>query len=420
MSLRPSKLLVAPLLGAALLAGCAADDETLLEPVTQPVSEIFERYAALGNSITAGFQSAGINDSTQLRAYPVLLARQAGAEAFFTPPLLSKPGCPPPLVAPFSTQVLGGAQAPPCALRVRPTARVNNLAVPAANIASLLDVDVAANALTTFVLGGESQLDRMRELQPTLVSVWIGNNDALGAGLTGNPAALTPLAAFEASLDGTVAAIQQTPAGADDAVVLIGVVDPTVVPALLPGVFAFLVKQNPQTAPLLPQSVSATCAPVTPTGQPNPNAFNSVSLLVTTSGAPEISCAPDAPFVLTPAEAVQISQRVAEYNAAIEARAAANGWIYVDPNDILAPRLADPDQIRKCQQLPAALQTGNPQAILAAVAASCPSPDPSVGFGALISHDGIHPSSQAHRLVANAIIAELNATFGLSIPQVTG
>ena len=38
---------------------------------------LLTRYVSLGNSLTAGIQSGGLTDSLQLRAYPVLIARQA-------------------------------------------------------------------------------------------------------------------------------------------------------------------------------------------------------------------------------------------------------------------------------------------------------------------------------------------------------
>src|SRR5680860_923388 len=117
-------------LAVPVIASCAADDETVLLPATPPVSDIFDRYVALGNSITAGFQSAGINDSTQLQAYPVLLAEMASATEQFHVPLLAPPGCPPPFAAPLSTVRI--AEIPnDCAFRVTPAPPfVSHLAVP--------------------------------------------------------------------------------------------------------------------------------------------------------------------------------------------------------------------------------------------------------------------------------------------------
>jgi hypothetical protein len=421
------KQMALALSGAALLTGCAADDETVLGPGTTPVGgELFDRYVALGNSITAGFMSAGINDSTQALAYPVLLAQQAGLEigTDFVVPFLRRPGCPPPLRAAFSTArvtVPGQTQPIPCALRVAPTRIPNNLAVPGAEIASPTDASVSANPLTTFILGGASPVQRMQALEPTLVTSWLGNNDVHGASRFGNTSLLLPTASFSQSLTALVAAISQTPAAEDDAVVLIGVVDPRYVPILQPGVFAFLVKQNPATAPLLPKTVSANCAPVGPTGQPNPNAFNFVSLeVLTDASVTEISCA-DRPgtrdYVVTPAEMAAISTRTAEFNAAIEAAADANGWMYVDPNEMFASLFANPAAVRRCQGLTPTVFAQGQAAIFQAVATTCPSPQ--AGFGALLSFDAFHPSPYAHRLVTNLVIDELNAKFGLSIPKLS-
>jgi lysophospholipase L1-like esterase len=61
------------LLAGGLLAGCGEGR------VTPPEQNLFERYVALGNSITAGVQSDGLNDSTQAQTYPVMLAPRANA-----------------------------------------------------------------------------------------------------------------------------------------------------------------------------------------------------------------------------------------------------------------------------------------------------------------------------------------------------
>lgn len=403
------------LLAAPLLAGCAADDETVIAPELEPAHALFARYVALGNSITAGFQSNGINATTQAQAYPLLVA-QAARAPFYAPFFQRDPrggpgGCPPPLAQPFSPATVDTVTNG-CSLRVADNAPyVSNLAVPGATIASGTGA-AAANALTTFILGGRTQAQAMVAAQPTLVTVWLGNNDALGAALSGDPARLTSTTEFQASLDALVAQINSTPAAPNDAVVLIGVVNPTVVPALMPAVFPFLVRQNPATAPLLPKPVSNTCAPA----PQNPNLANFVSISVLSSTSDSIYCSPDRPFVLTPAEMAAIAQRVGEFNAAIQARASSNGWAYVDPNALLTPFLADANSIRKCQALPAALATGNQAAIAQAAATTCPSPDPAAGFGSLFSYDGVHPSARAHVLLANAVIKALNGKFtGLGV-----
>src|ERR1041384_1602312 len=108
---------LAPLAAAALLALAPCSDESL-NPTTATAGDRFARYVAIGNSITAGYQSAGINDSTQRQGYAALIANQMGTK--FNLPLLNKPGCPPPYTNVFTQARLGGTTAPPCALREAP------------------------------------------------------------------------------------------------------------------------------------------------------------------------------------------------------------------------------------------------------------------------------------------------------------
>src|SRR5262249_24639956 len=100
-----------------------------------PVNAIFKNYVALGNSLTAGFQSDGINASTQRQSYALLLARSMGTRYAY--PSLAMPGCRPPLNN-FLTQTrvtLAGqppSTAATCNLRSTSsiTAALNNVAVP--------------------------------------------------------------------------------------------------------------------------------------------------------------------------------------------------------------------------------------------------------------------------------------------------
>ena len=100
--------------GAALvvLAGALTACEPDVDIVgTEPPSggAMFTNYVALGNSITAGYQSGGINDSTQRRSYANLFAQAVGTR--FAYPQLAAPGCPPPIVS-FPSGRGGPAQQP--------------------------------------------------------------------------------------------------------------------------------------------------------------------------------------------------------------------------------------------------------------------------------------------------------------------
>jgi lysophospholipase L1-like esterase len=431
--MRRSKLraLALALAGLPLVAGCRADDQEIRQIVgPQLGGGLFARYVSMGNSITAGFQSAGINDSTQLRAYPVLLAQQANAQ--FYVPLLNKPGCPAPFLAPLgATGSLGGPTAPPCSLRSSPIAPVvQNVAVPGAAIGDALTVTRSNdptgtfNRLQFFFLGGQSMLAATQRAEPTLVSLWLGNNDILGAVLSGSTTALTTVTAFNASLDQIVAGLKAIPTLQD--VVVIGVVNANVVPLVQPGAYFFLSRDA--AGRFQGKPVNANCSPVNALGQPNPLSQNLVNFQVASTAAiQEINCASDA-LVLSAAEQTEISDRTTAFNNALQQRAQANGWIFVDPNPTLATLAAQRDaqgryqRLRKCQALPVA----SAATIQTAVATSCPVPTTGATapfaapnfFGTLISFDGFHPSSEAHVVVANLLIDAINAKHQLSIPKI--
>src|ERR1043166_8540522 len=78
------------------LAAVGRSNEDLFTPAVPQYAggAMFQRYVAMGNSITAGFQSGGINDSTQQQSYVALWPAKR-ASPFYSPSL-TKPGCPPP------------------------------------------------------------------------------------------------------------------------------------------------------------------------------------------------------------------------------------------------------------------------------------------------------------------------------------
>lgn len=434
-------LRAAALAGTVLLGACVDGGDELLSPrVPLAGGELFQRYVSLGNSITAGFQSAGINDTLQLRAYPVLLAERAGGQ--FYAPLIERPGCPRPFAAPLgATGRIGTADT---CVRVNNPPFVSNLAVPGERLRDLLVFPSGSlGQLHTLIVGPRTQVRAMIESQPTFVSVWIGNNDALEASLggilgpraAGADSTLTPLATFQAQLNALVDSIKVAgPQGA----MLVGVVNAvTAAPLIQPGAYFFLARDpatgrfNGTTGKL----VNANCSPVNALGQPNPLAANMVSFqILNDANFTEINCDPAAfpvgdprrgAYLLDTSEQAIVSARVNAYNAAIQQVATANNWLYVDPNTIfatfLAQRTGTPPNaryqaVRKCQDLPAATTAAQFQA---AVLNSCPVSGATGApnfFGSLISFDGVHPSTAAHVILANSFAAAINAKYGTSLP----
>jgi lysophospholipase L1-like esterase len=372
-----------------------------------PVNPMFKSYVALGNSLTAGFQSDGINDSTQKQSYALLLARSMGTRYAY--PSLAMPGCRPPLNN-FLTQTrvtLAGqppSTAATCNLRSTSsiTAALNNVAVP--GIASIDPTSAAppaqkANPLEQFILGGESMVQRALDVSPTFATVWVGNNDVLSAAIqgvyTGGPQP-TPVATFITNYSKM---INQLTTGAQGIKgVLIGVVQVAGAPIMVAAAaFASPVFQagiNQATGRTV--TYDPGCATSTSLiGFPIVAAIKAQQLPAVIACSKGVFPPPVGDiFVLDAAEQAQVGGIINGYNAYIKAKADSIGFAYYDPNTTLA-RLATQDPI---------LGTHVPNI------GSATAP-----FGQFVTLDGIHPSAAAHIQIANDIIAVINAKYGTSL-----
>src|SRR5512140_714646 len=376
---------VAALLAAFAVTACSSDNK-----VTggRPVDPLFKTYVSIGNSITAGFQSGGINDSTQNQSYAVLIARAANTG--FRIPLLNRPGCPPPVDNLLTQHRVGGGTASSCALRT-----------PASTPDTLVE-----NALTTFILGGETQAQRAAEAQPTFVSAWIGNNDVLNASLTGIlPATpgisdgVTDIAAFTTNYKNLVTALKGIPSIKGG--VLIGVVNTVNVPLLFPAAALYnpAVKGAFDAVAGATTTIDPTTCPPTTTSLLN---FQLAAAIRAGTHPPTVFCeALPAPFqplgnvyVLDAAEQAAVTDTVNAYNALIAAEADTLGFAFFDPNPEFLARRAAGD-------IPIFPDLAHPGS----------------AFGQYFSLDGVHPAAAASVVLANDIIDAINAKYGTSVPH---
>lgn len=175
------------------------------------------RYVALGNSLTAGYQSGAVVSNEVTYAYPTQLARQLNVEFgndaadYQYMQLPDNGGLGSRLsIKEFSSNGLPVTQA--SLLRSNPSnldlpRPYNNLGVPGAILADLHPPAAASNTLTGALMQiyaarykanpffpavmrnpsqlGRTLLDQASRLNPTLVSIWIGNNDVLGYASSG-------------------------------------------------------------------------------------------------------------------------------------------------------------------------------------------------------------------------------------------
>jgi hypothetical protein len=422
--------------GAAAAAACSSDPD--VRGLTAPAATnagLLLRYVALGNSITAGFQSSGINDSTQRASYANLLARAAGVR--FAYPSLAGNGCPAPLVDLLAGTRVGGAAAGDCPGRAGGTDLLNNVAVPGANSFDPIGAGVGTtagsiggySALTRVFLGNLTQVQKAVQANPTFASVWIGNNDVLSFAIGGDTATrsgttitnrITLPSVFAANYAATV---DQLRAGSPELRrgVLIGVVDVTNAPQIIQLSVFNSASTATGFAAYNPAAFTTLRAVfgVSPSG-PRPAAFaitfnancnasqaaiSFQALAAVAAAVPAtatgfaFNCAPGATApaqILDDAERAVFVARVAAYNAYIKAKADSVGFFYYDPNVRLAGFRATPGAVLPFVNLQSQTQP----------------------FGANISRDGVHPSTRTHVILATDLRDSLNAKYGTTIPAI--
>src|SRR6266571_8914108 len=143
-------------------------------------------FLALGDGLTAGFMSGSLVQTHQLNSYPALIARQARVTDF-QQPLVSEPGIPTelalltlspsPVIAPKFT-----AQGVP--VNAALARSYNNLGVPGATSVDCLTA--TGGGFHDLVLRGlGTAVQQALASHPTFVTLWIGNNDVLGAAVNG-------------------------------------------------------------------------------------------------------------------------------------------------------------------------------------------------------------------------------------------
>jgi hypothetical protein len=418
------------------MAACGDADGKLLLPINPPGGALMSRYVSLGNSITAGWQSGGLNDSTQRQSYAFLVAQQAGTRFAYpsftksfqaTPTLTITTGCP-PMLGNWASQKLTDSLVPTpsgCALRdaSKATDILNNVAVPFAYASDLLvtgaAIKIPSAAVHTFILGGKAQVDRALMAEPTFVSLWIGNNETLspatvgmigGAASLGAPALVTGTefaTAFNAAVDSLVRARPGLQG------ILIGAVKVANAPrfwsadslvgvnaaARLTAIGTFTGKGPPAVVGCGSPGVTGWLVSSELIKAIRSGAFPANAIVCNPAAAP--GGAGDI-FVLDPTEQATLNAATDSYNATISAKATQLGWAYLDPNPILA-----------------AQRTGATPAIPAFPNFTSNTRDASTSvFGALFSLDGVHPTAAGQKLVANAVIGAINAKYTLQIPLV--
>jgi len=428
------KIFLVLILFSFFIAGCKLEEPSIKKsnPVqlNQPAQELFMSFVALGNSLTAGYQSAALTAKYQEYSFVKQIAKQAGlSDDQFTQPLLGWPGLgaytekgagilqfngfdengnpkidPVPYAGtgfdpfnPFLNAEVAGLGRP-----------YNNLGIPGIVLA---DVDSAISSAQSYsgsglidvvlrnpAFGNTTALQQALSLQPKLVSLWIGNNDVLGYATSGGtyPPAPTDKNTFAYLYN----SLLQKLLNAGTKVVLANIPDVTNVPFFT--TVPYMVEVQGNNIPLWIQATDGV-RQATAEDLILLTAKSYIGDVSGTYGPADVPLGLDksAPlpsaFVLDKQEKAIARQAVADFNAVISDLAANSGGkvALVDINALLVD---------------ASDEDGYP---LAGVTLTT-----NFLSGGIFSLDGVHPTNLGYALIANEFITSINETFGANVPMI--
>ncbi|SHF59363.1 GDSL-like Lipase/Acylhydrolase [Fodinibius roseus] len=391
----------------------------------------FSTVAAVGNSLTAGFQSSALFETAQRYSYPSLVAGQMESVQEFEQPLISNPGIggrleldgsiPPadPANSPTPTEEEGQ---PLNADLDRP---YNNLGIPNAILADFLGQDLPgapysdrrqSNPFFDIVLRdlGNTQAEQLQVLEPTFVMFWLGNNDILGYVTSGGTRPYLPPQEFQSLYQAAIQAIVQTEADA----VLYNIPDVTSIPYVF-----FLRAQLEQQGAITYDETTRMYQLATAEGNfpiyietaSGPRVMRQNDfLLLSAAGYFARIQAGEAPPPVTPGDAIpdslvldgpvtspptgeselaRANGVVQEYNNAIASAASDHGYALVDIHAAYGQIIEDGG---------------------VSIGEETMRPVP----GELFSFDGVHPSNQGHGIIANLTIEAINNAYDAGLTDI--
>jgi len=408
--------LILAMLISALLFNCSDADDLLVPPALDTGTADFSNYVSVGNSLTAGYSSGALLIRDSQYSFPNLIAQQT--EASFVQPIIEYPGlggfdpATGTIFGVYELASLAGsptratAVGDPMALFTNATAPAfNNLGIPGIlmydalyAVSSTTTASAMAggdpNTFVDIVLrgSGNSPLGQAIAQSPTFVTLWIGNNDVLGAVVNGDviPGMLpTPTATFQMLFEGIVASLAN--AGIDFLVANIPSVSSIPYTTTLPP-YVF--------DPVTKEVVLVGGLPIPWTGITDPE--NSMVLLGASSylaasipaglGGPGVPLADE--LWLDPQEILAINTAVEEYNDVIMSLSVTYNYGVVDVNYLLE------------------------MASLLGISNFGETVTTDFVTGGIFSLDGIHPSPRGNGIIANEFIKAINAFFSANIKLV--
>ncbi len=424
-----NKFLLSLLIVAGIFVGC--DTKTELNAPSAPATGAanFSKFVSIGNSLTAGLQSNALYESSQVNSFGALIAKQV--QTPYEQPLISDPGFGGRMevvsLSPFVSTVNTTPGQP---LNANYGAAYNNMGIPGALLPDVLlatssETSLSGNPIFDLILRGQgTALQQALSLNPTFMTVWIGNNDILGHAAYGGALPYTPTPVFNQLYAQLMGALAQ--AGVKAAVA--NIPDITTIPFFTtvgPGLgFALkeLQQQNPQVQGLVFELSTGN----PPIGLATQDDLITLQHLIPLSAAFATDYLGDQtgkyysdngipvppyvdtnyPFGLTPQnpwpnrlildkqEVINSLNVINSYNATIWRETRKYGFALVDVNRELR-------DIRQNGLSVDGLQFTS-----------------AYGTGGLFSLDGVHPTTRGYGIIANKFIYTINNHYGAQIPGI--
>jgi len=402
-------------------------------------AQSFHKFVAVGDSLIAGEESNCVVERFQQRSWVRIVASLLAIDDFEQPLIQELPATNPLSGYPclgavfdgtsITVAVVSEAGSNQNALLGRPydnlgfngSPHIRDFVDLKTTVPGRSDLDNKAAAILRNCAGcgfeGKSAVDEANSLNPDLVALWGGNNDALdamGVGVAIEGVTLTPVDAFAAKYEEVAAALSAS----GRTVVAFNIPDINIIPfaTTIPPVVVDPATRQPILAngapvPLLgPGDAAYPCDPAPPCGLPPGTLVTLPASALLAQGIgipaslggsglplPHGSFVPPATLnpgvLLYPDDVAAISDHITGYNAAIADSTTGHGIVPVPLSAIF-------DQIHQ-----SGFTTGGITVTTDFLT------------GGIFSYDGVHPSAIGYGLIAQAFVRTLNAANGLSIPE---
>lgn len=416
----------------SLLFFVACEDKSDLTAPSTPStgSADFTRFVAIGNSLTAGKQSNSVYETAQEYSFSKMIADQVGAT--FEQPIIENPGIGGRIDV-VSLEPFESTTQPDNETRLNGdyADTYNNLGIPGIILPDVLETKespsqyVGPNAMIDAVLRnqGFTVLELALGFQPTIATLWIGNNDILGYATSGGMLPHTPVGDFDVAYSILAGALAQ----AEVPTIVANIPNVRDIPYFitvgpkLGNSFEQYQAINPEIQGLVFQTTDAPYLALATID----DLKNNVILLTLSAGEATdyigdttgayytINNIPVPPtvntnypfgltgqnpfpnqFVLDGAEQTEVESVTASFNSSIFNASTTYGFHLVDVNNFFSEVAQNGIVVDGIQFTTEFI------------------------LGGLFSMDGVHPTSQGYAIIANEFIKVINSKFDAAIPAI--